>query len=219
MAGDEGDVLMMIIDSDGKGVPAECQTVLATGRDKDPLMTEFQAGQFCEITDFDVGINVEDRDDSGESGGKDKDKDKEKSKSKTSKFTRWMSMPIGSFSGDADATGGYPVDLDSVSCSRQMDSASPVLLTACSQKRSFKKIIIVKRKDIGSNVGPQAYLRFEFADVLVIGISWENGVTVKEKCKFICRQLVMQYRPQLHAGKLDAVSKPGQWTRKMETKT
>jgi type VI protein secretion system component Hcp len=217
--GDEGDVLMMIVDSDGNGVPAECQTRLATGRDKDPLMEEFTAGAFSEITDFEVGINIEDRDDD-HGAPKNKDGTTKVEKSRT-KFARWMSMPIsgvgGSGRGSSDAAGGYPVELEPVSFSRQMDIASPALFDAISNKQSFKKVIIVKRKDVGSSLGLQSYLRFEFTDVLFISISWDNDVTVKEKCKFICRQAVVQYKPQVSAGKLGG-SKKGQWLRKMETK-
>jgi hypothetical protein len=32
-----------------------------------------------------------------------------------------------------------------------------------------------------------AFLRIDFTDVLVIGVDWDSGDVVKEKCKFICR--------------------------------
>jgi type VI protein secretion system component Hcp len=219
VANDAGDVLMMVVGSDGKGVPAECQSQIDG---KDDLMEDFIKGTFFEIQDFDFGINVEDRDDSDtEKSVNPKDpknpQTKTTSKAKT-KFSRWMAMPIGASGKTAmDGDSGYPVDLEPFSFSRQMDKASPLFFHACGNKISYKSATLVKRKDIGSDAGLQAYLRIDFTDVLFISIGWDNGETIKEKCKFIARQVIVQYRPQASHGLLGPVI-AGNWQRKMETK-
>jgi type VI protein secretion system component Hcp len=217
MANDAGDVLMMVVGSDGKGVPAECQTELATGKDKDDMMDGFVKGTYFELEDFDFGMNVEDRDDESTADNQtDTKKTDKKSGKGKAKFQRWMSMPIGA-KASIDSDGGYPVDLEPFSFTRHMDKASPLFFNAISSKLSFKSATVVKRKDVGAETGPQAFLRIDFTDVLFISIGWDNGEIVKEKCKFICRQVLVKYRPQAHSGLLGPVVS-GAWSRKMETK-
>jgi len=222
MAGnDSGDVLMRIIGADGKAIPAECLTQL-NGDDEDDLTSDFVRGTFFEIDDFDFGINIEDRDDSENKEQKNTSTNGKTTTTTTStapksksKFSRWMSMKVGT-TGSIDKDGGYPVELEPFSFTRQMDKASPIFFHACSNKLTLKSAVVVKRKDIGSSAGLQAYLRLDFTDLLMISIGWDNGIIVKEKCKFICRQVIVQYRPQAHNGVLGPVI-AGSWERKLET--
>jgi len=215
VASESGDVLMMIVGADGKGVPAECTTDDITF-DGDDLMDDFEEGTFFEVEDWDFGINVEDKDE-GESA---KPGTTPKTASKA-KFSRWMSMALNSIGGggksQGDAAGGYPVELEPFSFTRFVDKASPLLFNACSNKLSYKSAVVVKRKDIGSDYGLQTYFRIDFTDVLIISLAWDNGPVIKEKVKFICRQALIQYKQQKADGSLGAAIS-GSWVRKMETK-
>ena len=215
MASESGDVLMMIVGADGKGVPAECRTLLAGGEDSDDLMDDFVRGTFFEVEDWDFGINVEDKDE-GETP-----KPGTTPKVTKSKFSRWMSMALDSIGGSGkaagDAAGGYPVELEPFSFTRFVDKASPLLFNACSNKLSYKGAVLVKRKDIGSDKGLQTYFRIDFTDVLIISVGWDNGPVIKEKVKFISRQAIVQYKQQFADGTLGAAI-AGSWVRKMETK-
>ena len=73
---------------------------------------------------------------------------------------------------------------------------------------------MIKRKAAASNVSGHAFLRIDFTDVLVIGVDWDSGDVVKEKCKFICRGVKVQYKPQTSDGSLGAAV-PGTWKRNM----
>ena len=120
-----------------------------------------------------------------------------KNEPKKQKFSSWIS------NGAAAKT--YPVELDEFEFERTMDKASPLLFQACVNKETLPSIVLIKRKDIGSRAGRDAYLRLEFSEVLMISIDWNTAPQVKEKCKFIARKVQIQYRPQAHAGALGKV--------------
>jgi type VI protein secretion system component Hcp len=98
-----------------------------------------------------------------------------------------------------------------------MDRASPLLFQMCCDSKSFTSATLVKRKAAGSDLSGHGFLRFEFTDVLVIGVDWDSGDVVKEKCKFICRGMTVKYRPQTLNGSLGPAV-PGSFSRAMSRK-
>ena len=113
------------------------------------------------------------------------------------RFTNWL----------RGETKKYPVDLEPFTFSRQMDQASPLLFEMCCNSQSFASVTLIKRKAAGTDVSGRAFLRIDFKDVLVIGVDWDSGDVVKEKCKFICRDVEIQYQAAdagRHAGRCGA---------------
>ena len=106
----------------------------------------------------------------------------------------------------------YPIDLEEISISRQLDKASPIFLQSCLKLQPFTKAVIVKRKVVGgvmakSSVRHLGFLRLEFTKPLITAVDWEDGEIVREKLKFICRGVTVAYRPQKPDGSLgDPVS-------------
>jgi hypothetical protein len=87
----------------------------------------------------------------------------------------------------------------------------------CCNSKSFASATLIKRKAAGTDTSGHAFLRIDFKDVLVIGLDWDSGDVVKEKCKFICRGVKVQYKPQTSDGSLGAAV-PGTWERMMSHK-
>jgi type VI protein secretion system component Hcp len=50
--------------------------------------------------------------------------------------------------------------------------------------------------------GLQGYFRIDFTDVLLTDLDWDDGDTIKETAKFVCRQIQIQYRKQNWDGRL-----------------
>jgi len=97
---------------------------------------------------------------------------------------------------------GYPPSLQPITVSRQMDVMSAALLKECLNCRPLKRVIIVKRKFTGSKDNYEAYLRLEFIDCLLTEVEWDDDEIIKEKVKFVYRELKTQYKPQDMAGNL-----------------
>ena len=192
------DLLMKFVKG-SEAIDAECQTTVDS---KDDLLHDFKTGKFFEIDEFSFGAGLEDDDSSGE-----KRNPAGVSHSHRTRFSNWL----------RGETKSYPVDLEPFTFSRQMDQASPLLFEMCCDSKSFASATLIKRKAAGSDVSGRAFLRIDFKDVLVIGVDWDSGDVVKEKCKFICRGVKVQYKPQTADGTLGAAV-PGNWDRMMPHK-
>jgi hypothetical protein len=215
MANDSTDVLMTFIDSSGEGVAAECASVWNI---QDGLKAGFSPGCYFEIEDFTFGGGLESGDSGSEKNGgrgssssgkgnslsqrgenaKDGDSDKSKRSSRGNKFANYI------MSGSLM----YPLDVQEISFSRQLDMASPVLFWSCLKLIPFTQAIIVKRKVIGGvasrgvSVNLMGFFRLEFDKPLITSVEWEDGEIVKEKLKFVCRGGKVIYKPQKPDGTL-----------------
>jgi len=72
--------------------------------------------------------------------------------------------------------------MEPFSFTRMIDRASPLLFENCANSISFASATLVKRKVTGQTLALQAFLRMDFKDVLIVGISWDDGDILKEKC-------------------------------------
>ncbi len=192
------DLLMKFVKG-SDAIDAECQTTVDS---KDDLLHDFKTGKFFEIDEFNFGVGLED-----DNSASEKRNPAGASHSHRTRFSNWL----------RGETKSYPVDLEPFTFSRQMDQASPLLFEMCCDSKSFASATLIKRKAAGSDVSGRAFLRIDFKDVLVIGVDWDSGDVVKEKCKFICRGVKVQYKPQTADGTLGAAV-PGNWDRMMPHK-
>jgi type VI protein secretion system component Hcp len=173
----------------GNPIAAECEAKIDT---TDRFMRGFVVGKYFEISDFSFGIDLTD-DDSVTKETKDKD-GKESKAPKANKFARWKT-------GTGQAVRPYEVNMDEFSFSRQIDIASPILFQNCFRSKSFDSAVIVKRK-VGGLSGTNGitgfpFLRIDLNDVLLVSLDWEiDDHVVREKCKLVCREVSVQYRPQ-----------------------
>jgi hypothetical protein len=219
MANESTDVLMTFLQGSA-GVPAECR---ARWDDSDSMHKDFTDGCYFEIEDFNLGVGLESEDSaSGKTAGgsatggnqltargpqKGGNQDKGKMSARGNKFSKYI----------LEGSLNYPIDVQEVSVSRQMDKASPVLLDSCLRLSPFTKAVIVKRKVVGgasgdANMHHMGFLRLEFDKPLITAVEWEDGEVAKEKLKFICRGLTITYLPQDDTGKLGAPVSPPKWT-------
>ncbi len=173
-----------------KAGPVAGESTLALNR-ADTLVSDFTPGQFFEIDDFDLEISLRDETSKGGSSspmsGGPNAQANEKLKGS---FSRWRSDK-----GD-DYKMIYPSETDVFSFSRAMDRASLVLLGMCCLGGTFDSASVVKRRSVGASDVSRSFLRIDFKKVLIVGVDWDDGAVVKEKCKFICRRLQITYHMQ-----------------------
>lgn len=204
----KADMVMKFVRSGGGRVNAEC----ALGKDPaDPFMKDFSPASytsysnFFEVTKFDFGVEV---------------KDDDTAVGTLSKTTPAGAAPTTKAAASAKAKGGfvswrsatedqlkkidYPVEFDTFSFTRLIDSASPVFFQACCATNSFDSATLVKRVSIGADKPATGFLRLDFKEVLITGIDWDDGEVLNETCKFICKAFSLQYRRQNPDGTLQA---------------
>jgi type VI protein secretion system component Hcp len=165
--------------------------------DKDKWLTGFEAGKFFEIEDFDLGIDVRDKDSTAASHTTTPPPSTGKQQvEKTGQFSTWIQSDA-SF----DKTL-YPIEMNPFSLTKQIDLASPVLFKNCFQKTQFDSASLVVRKAQGGLAGnnPSGYglpfVRINFVEVLLISIDYDCSEVIKEKIKFVTRQVEIKYRAQ-----------------------
>lgn len=128
-----------------------------------------------------------------------KDKDGKEIKptagAKSGRFAKWVQ---GTMPPAPPGSKLYPIEMEPVSFSKKMDRASVFLFLNCFMVNQLKSATIVMRKSAGiaSNIGTIAFLRIDFTDVLIIAVDWDGGEEVKEKVKFVCRSVKVQYYAQ-----------------------
>ncbi len=196
MATGSADYLMML-EKGGNAIAAEGQAEIDT---KDTLMKGFAKGRFFHVEDFDFGISVVDND-SAATDTTSKNGAKPKS---TGRFSKWI-QGLNVSTGQGASGSLYPIEMEPFSFTRQIDLASPVLFYNCFQTKPFDSATLVRRKLVGTVQGSNSiasipFLRIEFSAVLLISVDWDGSEEIKEKCKFVCRSVKVQYRPQRQDG-------------------
>jgi type VI protein secretion system component Hcp len=223
---ESNDVLMTFIDNNGRGVAAECTSVW--DKDDTDMMKDFQDGKFFEVDDFDFGVSLGGSEDGGggEGGGSSAaanlgenslhappgrdgaptEKKKPSSSGSSKRFAKYLE------GGDMD----FKPEVKEITITKQVDISSIRFLQSCLTYGKFQKAVLVKRKFTGGFAFHEAFLRLEFKEPLITGIDWDEGDIVKEKIKFICRGIIVAYRPQNQDGTLgDARSATWTPTRKL----
>jgi len=222
------DVLMTFIDSNGRGVAAECTSVW--DHDDTDMMKDFQDGKLFEVDGFDFGISLGDSESGGESEGggssataelgrnslhappgapTTQNTQKKKSAGSSKRFAKYLE------GGDIE----FKPEVKEITITKQVDISSIRFLQSCLTYGKFQKAVLVKRKFTGGVSFHEAFLRLEFKEPLITGIDWDEGDIVKEKIKFICRGITVAYRPQNQDGTLgDARSASWNPPRKLAAK-
>lgn len=103
-----------------------------------------------------------------------------------------------------DDNAKYPVDMKPMEFTRSIDKSSVLLLQHCINRRVFDTVSLIKRKAAGGPVSGEVFLRFDFKQVLIKSIDWDDGEPIKETCEFVCRSVIINYLPQLPDGTLGA---------------
>jgi type VI protein secretion system component Hcp len=208
----KSDIVMMFVDNSGTAVLAESTLDVLKG---DPFMAaaligsttmpRFEAitdyndySNFFEVKSFNFNIKLNPRDDSqsklsgaSKSGGAHVVADQ---------FSRWRSA-----SNDEVKNIPLPVDFDNFTFTRVIDGASPRFFDACCNQLSFQGAALVKRVAVGgaSSTAVQrsvGFLRFDFRDVMLTSVDWDDGDLVTESCTFICKAMRVRYRQQGASG-------------------
>ena len=218
--------LLMIFVKDGKALDGEALTDLKLT--KGDMTKGFEAGKMFEVESFKFGAGIKSEDDeTAAQRKKEAEEHREHLKNLDDRLAKVERSNGGPGGGRPDlkkkpagATyekwrngqkATYPADIQPVTFSRLMDKASTVLLQNTIDRVTYDSATLIKRKAAGSRSSGEVYLRFDFTGVLMINVSWNDELPVKEDYGFICRAVTVSYRPQLPDGTLGAVI-PGFWT-------
>lgn len=203
------DLVMRFVKTGGGSVPAECQL---TKDPDDKFMTTFTpAGEngvsnFFEITKFDFGMKVKDEDASKKNLSDTKKKEDmtmadfdEKNAKVKGSFVSWRSATEDEVK---DGKIPLPLEFENFSFTKIVDCSSPVFFESCLLSRNFLSATMVKRVSVGYDRPPVGFLKMTFDQVLITGVSWNDGALINETCKFICRGFTIEYREQRPDGSL-----------------
>ena len=193
MAGElSNEILMRLVDSNGNFLGAECQTeVTTTG---DDLASDYNPGSFFAVDDFAFGMNIDDKDPTADSANTSGNKGvgatgKNVPAGPQVKFGKWKSAT----DEQLEEIKPYPLRMDEFSIIRRYDRASPVLFEKCATSDSFQSASMIKRKVVGEDK-LQTFLRFDFSDVLITHIDWQDAEVIKETVKFVFRKITVKYK-------------------------
>lgn len=192
------DVLMqVVITSKSLAMEAESQTDFKPLIKGDSMVEGFTPGQFCELREFDFSAGVESlmkkKKDEPQTPTPPPDAvdDITESVLRTQR-ERYVKRKTGDF-----------VDMQPVSYTRVLDSASPLLFKALTECTTLASITIVKRKGAGAATSGLGYLRLDFSDVLMTSLNWKDSEhVVVETGTFIYRKLTINYLVQKPDGTL-----------------
>jgi type VI protein secretion system component Hcp len=210
MDDNKSDMVMKFVTQDGKDMESESTLDKLAG---DPLMQDFvpikqdynDYSNFFEIQSFSFSMklagddtNVGPMKQSGIHVARDE-------------FSSWRSVKtkelgLGNDKHSADSAKRYPVEFDTFTFTRQIDSTTPYFFNACCYQKSFKSAALVRRIATGgagaANSTRQSvgHIRFDFSDVLITSLDWSDGDLVTETCAFICKAMRVLYRQQSFGG-------------------
>jgi type VI protein secretion system component Hcp len=197
MADTPPELLMMFLNPSKQALAASSTSTLTSG---DTLAANFTAGQFFQIKEFGLGIELKD-----DEGTKDTAKAKTTAdpKSGTSEpdietlpttgsrrsFSRYRSVQPGQSTPDLP----YRIKPEACSFSREIDEASPSLFEFCAKRVRLGGAVIIKRGLVGGDAGWVTFLRLEFVNVLLTNMNWGDSTLVSESGSFTFTDMLVQY--------------------------
>jgi type VI protein secretion system component Hcp len=201
--GDATDLIMKFV-YNRNPIAGECLTnVLRPGRPTNELAKGFSPGWQFEIDRFSLkaGLSEASTPDAAAPGAKGTAATKGHATAKPALIHSKSADKGASHTGFRPGKT-YPVDIQPVSFTRSIDASSTTLIQKCIDCETFDSATLIKRKAAGSDAAGEVFLRLDFFDVLIIAVDWSNDEEVQETCQFICRSIVISYRPQLPDGTL-----------------
>jgi len=207
----KSDIVMMFIDKKGQPVWAESTLdVLKT----DAFMKDFERitdynhySNFFEVKSFNFTMKLKPHDEAVSALSKPASQS-HSVHAVADQFSRWRSAQ-----NDEYKKIRFPIEFDEFSFSRVIDGASPAFFHGCCNQDSFKSAALVKRVAMGGRGGvarqSMGFLRFDFRDILLTNIDWDDGDLVTENCTFICKAMRVRYRQQHADGGFQASSSLG----------
>lgn len=225
MAEDGRDMLLRIVGPDGP-FPGEGRASISPN---DPMVSGFQRNFYSDVQDFEFSVGLEDTADKKGKKGKNKpltatvttaipgQKGQRGSSTEQSILVkqpkeeapaRFNEFRQGGAIGDGKV---YPADLQPFTFTKLLDVASLSIFDACSKSKTLESVTLVKRKAVGQAT-LLGYLRFFFTDVLITDLDWDEDKVIKEKVKFICRKVRVQYFPEMNGGVLDKTLPYREWS-------
>jgi type VI protein secretion system component Hcp len=203
------DILMVLVKSGSSGIAADSMAALGSA---DPMLTgppKFEKGKFFELENFSLALMAQphDADDDNKKQGPINihvgNKSTSSSGERFGRNVKWL-----------------PANLNPISCTRQLDSASPVLFEDCGKGTPYLQAAIVRRKVVGggmqnldANSHLMSYVRLDFTDVVITNLSWSNDDDgIKESFQFVCAKAEVHFRQQSQTGTVTSKQlPPGIW--------
>ena len=218
------DIAMLFVLKDGSAVMAESTLNKVPN---DPLMLDFQPitdyndySNFFEVTEFSFSLAVkaaEENVGAMSRPGAVSSQLHAQSSSADAAFDRWRSASEAEY-----RKINFPLSFDTFSFSRVIDGASPTFFQSCARQESFKSAALIKRVSGGLTGAKvrhaQAFMRFDFRDVMLKSLSWDDGDLVTERCSFTCKEFDFRYRQQNPDGSLGQEKGKASWKRDRDSR-
>jgi type VI protein secretion system component Hcp len=238
MAEDSRDVLMKIV-LDGTAIPAECSAVVVN--DKDPLSTGFVTasqgndwkGNYFALEEFEISLGLLAESKPGAAPPSQADKEQhaatqavlkeqqkkldELAKKAGEEGTKLSGGNSGGFERfmnqgrSATRAKSYSANLEPVEITKKMDASSLTLFKACINSTTLDSAVLIKRRGSGADQ-LRTYLRIEFIQLLITDFNWDEDEVVKEKIKFVCREVHVKYSIENDDGTLKPPGQERIWT-------
>jgi type VI protein secretion system component Hcp len=126
-------------------------------------------------------------------------------------YSRFLSEGRACLGG---ANGAFVSDIEPVSISKRLDRSSTTLLERCMTSFKFNSATIIKRRAIGQGK-LRGFVRFDFYDVMLTELNWDDDDVTKESFRFVCRGVVVQYSAETFSSASNAAvltaGSPAQW--------
>ena len=237
MAEDSRDVLMKII-LGGTAIPAECSAVV---NDKDPLSAGFITaalsnewkGNYFAVEDFEVSLGLLSESAPGAASPSQAEKDQhaatqavlkeqqkkldELAKKAGEDGTKLSGGGSGGFERfmnqgrSATRAKSYSANMEPIELTKRMDASSLTLFKACINSTTLDSAVLIKRRGSGAEE-LRSYLRIEFVQLLITDFNWDEDDVVKEKIKFVCREVKVKYSIENDDGTLKPPGQERIWT-------
>ena len=180
----DGDVLVFFkLKGQTKAIRAESTSEIDP---EDDHATDFTPGYYFSTDNFSFQINL--ADDEGQNVF---NQDEDRS------YGRWRSLKT-----DEAPKPPFMADPDDINLTRMIDASSPVLLQHCLEAKPFADAVLIKRARVSDKSMLQTILRFEFKDVYIKAVEWEDDDAVKETIKFKFNAVTARYFSQGPGGDL-----------------
>ena len=230
-AGDHSDLFMTFYDADGKHIKAESPVVLK-GRNQTEakilapppfppypqgISNDFGSGFVIEIEKFsmsavcDVKSDAETRHDIVNENKKGAARPADPAAAKPAQ-AHTASMTPKELADEVKKRkeGRKGPRVQDINFTRSIDKASGDFMSGLAAGVGYQRAALIKRKAAGGSSAGEIYLRIDFNQILITSIDWTDGEVVEEDVKFICQDIVIQYRPQDRAGLGAPIS--GHWS-------
>ncbi len=242
MPEDSRDVLMKIVLQGGGAIPAECSAEVASddplaGGFSSASQSNHWKGNYFSVGEFQIELGLSGDSETGSEKISKAQKRQQEIQQTQNKMTNQRITQLEKVAGKLSPNGkplmsssdagrysrfmnqgrnalsrkSYSASMEPISFTKNMDASSVSLFRACMNSTTLESAVLIKRRGVGQ-YQLRTYLRIEFTDLLITDFGWDEDDVIKEKIKFICREVKVQYSKEQDNGALRKPDEGRKWS-------